>query len=129
MEKGVDVNKAAYDGWTPLHAAARFGLADVVSCLVRHGGSRPNSEKQHGSTPHRPGFLRHNQSDPQCIAMRHDDEIPLICAQQGSKARYDRLLSSFGMRLDCRLAILCAGNCIHIEKGKAVQGSIIFLSL
>ncbi len=33
MELLVDVNKAANNGWTPLHIAAHWGYIDIMKCL------------------------------------------------------------------------------------------------
>ena len=39
LEQGADVNKAADNGVTPLHIAARLGHAEILSCLMNWGAS------------------------------------------------------------------------------------------
>jgi ankyrin repeat protein len=37
LEKGADVNKKSYDGFTPLHIAAQYGFDEIVKLLVDNG--------------------------------------------------------------------------------------------
>jgi len=39
LDQRADVNKAANDGWTSMHAAASNGHAEVLTCLMDGGAS------------------------------------------------------------------------------------------
>ena len=39
VAKGVEINKANNEGWTPLHAAAQNGHLDIVKYLINKGAN------------------------------------------------------------------------------------------
>ena len=50
VASGVNVHEATASGWTPLHAAAEGGHAEVVHYLLLHGANRYARDRT-GETP------------------------------------------------------------------------------
>lgn len=50
MARGADVNAANNRGWTPLHAAAVRGHAEVAACLLQSGADVTRRNRA-GRTP------------------------------------------------------------------------------
>ena len=49
--EGIDINKAAEDGETPLHTASCEGHLEVVQALLGMEGIDINKAAKHGKTP------------------------------------------------------------------------------
>jgi len=50
LDKGVDVNAKAFNGWTPLHHAAQTGYKEIIELLIAKGAD-VNARDMYGSTP------------------------------------------------------------------------------
>ena len=73
-KKGIDVNKSFENGFTPLHVAALYGHADVVTQLLAKGGIDVN-------------VMDDNNDTPLHVAVQHGhaDIVSLLLAKEGIK--------------------------------------------
>ena len=51
LEQGVDFNIQNENGFTPLHAAAQYGILETVKLLVEKGGLKVDAVNHKGTTP------------------------------------------------------------------------------